>query len=66
MADCATPSGFAGHTGATASSQLTFHLDHSMQAGQIAKDLWEQTHARVEHVDQLNQEKLNSVKRNKE
>jgi hypothetical protein len=26
--------GSAGHAGVTASSQLTFHLDHSMRAGQ--------------------------------
>jgi hypothetical protein len=35
VAGCATPTGSAGHAGVTASSQLTFHLDHSMQAGQI-------------------------------
>ena len=26
---CATPTGFAGHAGATANLKLTFHLDHS-------------------------------------
>jgi len=35
VAGCATPTGSAGHAGVTASSQLTFHLDHSMQAGQV-------------------------------
>jgi hypothetical protein len=29
VADCATPSGSAGHAGATANLKLTFHLDHS-------------------------------------
>jgi hypothetical protein len=32
VAGCATSTGFAGHAGATANSQLTFHLDHSMGA----------------------------------
>jgi len=34
MAGCAAPIGFAGHapTSATANSELTFHLDHSMGA----------------------------------
>ena len=31
-ADCATPIGSASHAGATASSQLTFHLDHSVRS----------------------------------
>jgi len=35
---CATPTGFAGHAGATANLKLTFHLDHSAGADQaIAK-----------------------------
>ena len=29
---CATPTGFAGHAGATANLKLTFHLDHSAGA----------------------------------
>jgi hypothetical protein len=29
VADCATPTGSAGHAGATANLKLTFHLDHS-------------------------------------
>src|ERR1019366_3140591 len=33
VAGYATPTGSAGHAGVTASSQLTFHLDHSMQVG---------------------------------
>ena len=32
---CATPTGFAGHAGATANLKLTFHLDHSAGAGQL-------------------------------
>ena len=28
MAGCATPTGSAGHAGATANLKLTFHLDH--------------------------------------
>ena len=32
VAGCATSTGFAGHASATANSQLTFHLDHSMGA----------------------------------
>jgi len=38
MAGCATPIGFAGHapTSATANSELTFHLDHSMGADQAS------------------------------
>jgi hypothetical protein len=34
MAGCATPTGSASHAGVTANSQLTFHLDHPMQADQ--------------------------------
>ena len=30
VAGCATPTGSAGHAGATASLKLTFHLDHSV------------------------------------
>jgi hypothetical protein len=37
VAGCATPTGSAGHAGVTASSQLTFHLDHSMQAGHMLR-----------------------------
>ena len=33
VAGCATSTGSAGHAGATASSELTFHLGHSMKAG---------------------------------
>jgi hypothetical protein len=36
MAGYATWTSFAGHAGATASSKLTFHLGHSMKAGQAA------------------------------
>jgi hypothetical protein len=32
VAGCATPTGSAGHAGATASLKLTFHLDHSVGA----------------------------------
>src|SRR5262249_29204947 len=32
---CATPTGFAGHAGATANLKLTFHLDHSAGADQL-------------------------------
>src|SRR5262249_5371599 len=32
VAGCATPTGFAGHAGATANLELTFHLDHSAGA----------------------------------
>ena len=32
MAGCATPTGSAGHAGATANLKLTFHLDHSAGA----------------------------------
>jgi hypothetical protein len=35
VASCATPTGSAGHAGVTASSQLTFHLGHSKQTGQL-------------------------------
>jgi hypothetical protein len=38
VAGCATSIGSAGHAGATASTKPTFHLDHSMKAGQLA--LW--------------------------
>src|SRR5262249_10723993 len=34
VADCATPTGSAGHASATASLELTFHLDHSVGANQ--------------------------------
>ena len=40
VAGCATPTGSAGHAGVTASSQLTFHLDHSMQAGHCNSRFW--------------------------
>jgi hypothetical protein len=33
---CATPTGSAGHAGATANLKLTFHLDHSAGADQGA------------------------------
>src|SRR5262249_40398360 len=33
VAGCATPTGSAGHAGATANLKLTFHLDHSAGAG---------------------------------
>ena len=32
VAGCATPTGSTGHASATASLQLTFHLDHSVGA----------------------------------
>src|SRR3989441_2974111 len=32
VAGCATPTGSAGHAGATANLKLTFHLDHSAGA----------------------------------
>src|SRR5262245_66051772 len=35
VAGCATPTGYAGHAGATASLKLTFHLDHSVGANQL-------------------------------
>src|SRR5262249_30258064 len=35
VAGCATPTGFAGHAGATANLKLTFHLDHSAGADQL-------------------------------
>jgi glutamine phosphoribosylpyrophosphate amidotransferase len=35
VAGCATPSGSAGHAGATADIKLTFHLDHSAGADHI-------------------------------
>ena len=34
MAHCATPTGSAGHAGATTNLKLTFHLDHSVGADQ--------------------------------
>jgi hypothetical protein len=34
VAGCATPTGSAGHAGATANLKLTFHLDHSPGADQ--------------------------------
>ena len=34
VAGCATPTGSAGHAGATANLKLTFHLDHSVGADQ--------------------------------
>src|SRR5262249_41932223 len=34
VAGCATPTGSAGHVGATANLKLTFHLDHSAGADQ--------------------------------
>src|SRR5262245_19383233 len=36
VAGCATPTGSAGHAGATANLELTFHLDHSAEADQLA------------------------------
>jgi len=36
VAGCATPTGSAGHAGATANLKLTFHLDHSAGADQVA------------------------------
>src|SRR5262249_40604608 len=36
LAGCATPSGSAGHAGATANLKLTFHLDHSAGADHSA------------------------------
>jgi len=35
VAGCATPTGSAGHAGATANLKLTFHLDHSAGADQL-------------------------------
>ena len=37
VAGCAKPTGSAGHAGATASSKLTFRLDHPIQAGQTGR-----------------------------
>src|SRR5262249_52993233 len=37
VAGCATPTGSAGHAGATANLKLTFHLDHSAGAGHSAR-----------------------------
>src|SRR5262249_15423432 len=39
VAGCATPTGSAGHAGATANLKLTFHLDHSAGADQRAAAL---------------------------
>jgi hypothetical protein len=36
VAGCATPTGSAGHAGATANLKLTFHLDHSAGADHLA------------------------------
>src|SRR6266404_6144542 len=35
VAGCATPTGSAGHAGATANHKLTFHLDHSAGADHV-------------------------------
>src|SRR5437660_4445913 len=35
VAGCATPTGSAGHAGATANLKLTFHPDHSAGADQL-------------------------------
>jgi hypothetical protein len=35
VAGCDTPTGSAGHAGATANLKLTFHLDHSAGADQV-------------------------------
>src|SRR5262249_28900413 len=40
VAGCATPTGSAGHAGATANLKLTFHLDHSAGAGHSAGTKW--------------------------
>src|SRR5262245_65579125 len=37
VAGCATPTGSAGHAGATANLKLTFHLDHSAGADHLAR-----------------------------
>ena len=37
VAGCATPTGSAGHAGATANLKLTFHLDHSAGADHPAR-----------------------------
>jgi hypothetical protein len=37
VAGCATPTGSAGHAGATANLKLTFHLDHSAGADQLSQ-----------------------------
>src|SRR5262245_55134408 len=55
VAGCATPTGSAGHAGATANLKLTFHLDHSAGAGQRhfepadAVALFAGRHARVRY-----------------
>src|SRR5215469_6010412 len=38
VAGCATPTGSAGHPGATANLKLTFHLDHSAGADHLSED----------------------------
>src|SRR6516165_5016779 len=40
VAGCATPTGSAGHAGATANLELTFHLDHSAGADQSQRKCW--------------------------
>jgi uncharacterized membrane protein YfcA len=44
VAGCATPTGSAGHAGATANLKLTFHLDHSAGADhglrEFTVDVW--------------------------
>src|SRR6266446_1596223 len=40
VAGCATPTGSAGHAGATANLKLTFHPDHSAGADHCASDPW--------------------------
>jgi hypothetical protein len=39
VAGCATPTGSAGHAGATAKLKLTFHLDHSAGADQALEQV---------------------------
>jgi hypothetical protein len=39
VAGCATPTGSAGHAGATANLKLTFHLDHSAGADQAVTSI---------------------------
>jgi ABC transporter substrate binding protein len=55
VAGCATPTGSAGHAGATADLKLTFHLDHSAGADQC----------RV-HVAWSRREKLGSIENKRE
>src|SRR6516165_465011 len=40
VAGCATPTGSAGHAGATANLELTFHLDHSAGADHCWSPRW--------------------------